>query len=68
MVDESNIYYQDNRVTIYHRNTKKDIMNPKKKIIIIPVIHATPPIETVEAVKKADKPRITIIYPKCKEL
>jgi len=54
-------YYEDEWVTIYNANCKEDAMKTNKKVKIIPVYYVPPPSEVVEAVKNANKPRITIV-------
>jgi len=56
-----NPYYQDDYVTIYNMSPKEAKMNAAKKVQIIPVYYVPPPSTVVEAVKGANKPRITII-------
>lgn len=42
-------------------NFKEDSVGSNKKIKIIQVYYVPPPVEVVEAVKNANKPRITIL-------
>lgn len=53
-------YYQDNHIRIYNKESW-DMSSKLKDIKVIKVTYVKPPPEVVEAVKKADKPRITII-------
>lgn len=54
-------YYQDEWVTIYNSDCKEATMGTGKKVKIFPVIYVLPSDEVVEAVKNANKPRITIV-------
>jgi len=54
-------YYQDEWITIYNANCKEGTMDTNKKAKVVSVFYVLPPAEVVEAVKKANKPRITIV-------
>jgi len=57
----TNPYYQDKGVMIFNANYEEGDMEPSKQVKVIPVTCASPPAEVVEAIKNANKPRITII-------